>query len=50
MLQFDVLAEQVDKVCPNRPLKPPKPAPVQKPKPPPVDSANLPEDTPGTSA
>lgn len=47
MLQFDVLAEQVDKVCPNRP---PKPAPVQKPKPPPVDLANLPEDTPGTSA
>ncbi|RYR36000.1 hypothetical protein Ahy_A10g051069 isoform D [Arachis hypogaea] len=45
--KFEVVTEEVDKVCPNRP---PKPAPVQKPKPQPIEPVDPPEEMPGISA
>nr|XP_025622015.1 uncharacterized protein LOC112714604 isoform X2 [Arachis hypogaea] len=45
--EFEVVTEEVDKVCPNRP---PKPAPVQKPKPQPIEPVDPPEEMPGISA
>ncbi|RDX58194.1 hypothetical protein CR513_62504, partial [Mucuna pruriens] len=47
MRQFEVKAEKVDKVSPNRPRKP---APVQKQRPQPEKPIDLHEDMPGTSA
>ncbi|RDX72928.1 hypothetical protein CR513_47528, partial [Mucuna pruriens] len=47
MRQFEVKAEKVDKVSPNRPRKP---APVQKRRPQPEEPIDLPEDMLGTSA